>query len=86
MRTLPLLLAALLLGACSTPQDRAAYQQQRVDSMMMEYGPACQRLGYSPNTDQWRDCVIHLNSQDEMRDYFNYPYFYGGRYWHGGRW
>lgn len=87
MRTLPLLLAALLLAACSTPQERAAYMQQKADKMMMEYGPACQRLGYSPNTDQWRACVLHLNSQEEMRDYLNYPYFYGdGPYWRHSRW
>lgn len=87
MRTLPLLLTALLLTACTTPQQRAAYQQQRADDMMMEYGPACQRLGYTPNTDPWRACVMHLNSQDEMRDYLSYPYYGPGPgYWRGRRW
>lgn len=88
MRTLPLLLAALLLAACSTPQERAAYMQQQADEMIRVYGPACERLGYSPNTDQWRACVLHLNSQEEMRDYyyFNSPYYYGPGFWPRRRW
>ncbi len=88
MRPLPLLLAALLLAACSTPQERAAYMQRQADDMVTVYGPACERLGYSPNTDQWRGCVLHLNSQEEMRNYLSYPYFYGDGpgFWRGPRW
>jgi hypothetical protein len=85
MRTLPLTLAALLLGACSTPQERAAYQARQADEMIVEYGPACQRLGYTVNTDQWRACVMHLSAKDEMRTYLSYPYYYGDGpgYWRG---
>lgn len=88
MRTLPLTLAAMMLAACSTPQERAAYNAQQADQMMVEYGPACQRLGYTVNTDQWRACVLHMNSQAEMRTYLSYPYYYGygPGYWHGPYW
>lgn len=85
MRSLPLTLAALLLAACSTPQERAAYQQQQMDAAIVEYGPACQRLGYTQNTDQWRACILNLSAKDEMRTYLSYPYYYGygPGYWHG---
>lgn len=85
MRPLPLTLAALLLAACSTPQERAAYQQQQADEMVIVYGPACQRLGYTQNTDQWRACILNLSAKDEMRTYLSYPYYYGDGpgYWHG---
>ena len=85
MRSLPLTLAALLLAACSTPQERAAYQQQQADEMVVVYGPACQRLGYTANTDQWRACILNLSAKDELRTDLSYPYYYGygPGYWHG---
>jgi hypothetical protein len=85
MRTLPLTLAALLLAACSTPQERAAYQARLADEMIVEYGPACQRLGYVTNTDPLRACVMNLSAKDELRSYLSYPgyYGYGPGYWHG---
>jgi uncharacterized protein YcfL len=87
MRSLPLMLAALLLAACSTPQERAAYQARLADEMLVEYGPACQRLGYTQNTDPWRACVMNLSSKDEMRTYLSYPYYYGdGPGWRGPYW
>ncbi|MGZ5201997.1 MAG: hypothetical protein ACXWC4_19740 [Telluria sp.] len=85
MRSLPLTLAALLLAGCSTPQERAAYQQQLADEMMVVYGPACQHLGYVQNTDQWRACIMNLSAKDELRTYLSYPYYYGygPGYWRG---
>jgi outer membrane PBP1 activator LpoA protein len=86
MRTLSLTLAALLLAACSTPQERAAYMQAQADEMVTVYGPACVRLGYAPNTDQWRACVINLSTKEDLRNYLSYPSYYGPGYWHNGYW
>ena len=39
--------SALLLAACSTPQERAARMQAEMDRIIVEYGPACVRIGYA---------------------------------------
>jgi len=59
MRIVMLMAAsALCLLGCATPQDRALAQQAEVERMMAEFGPACTKVGYTPNTDPWRDCVV----------------------------
>lgn len=90
MRTYILLAATALLAACSTPQERAARLQAEMDSMVATYGPACIRLGYAPNSDPWRNCVLQLSLKDEVERYGSYPSYYAGMgfsRWHaGGRW
>jgi hypothetical protein len=82
-------LVACMLAACSTPQERAARKQAEVEQMMATYGPACQRLGYTPDSDPWRSCVLQLNAQDDLR-YRTSPGYYcngwGPGYWRGGCW
>jgi hypothetical protein len=84
MRSLILPLAALLLVACTTPQQRAAQKQAEMEQMMVVYGPACARLGYAPNSDQWRSCILNLSTKDQL-NYGPYPYYPWG-YSHGGSW
>ena len=88
MRTLMLLPVALLLVACATPQERAAAKQAEMEHDMVIYGPACVRLGYPANSDQWRSCVLQLGTRDELYRYNTYPSYagYGPGYWHGGMW
>lgn len=86
MRTFLLAIASTLcLAGCTTPQERAIQQQADMDRMIVEYGPACVRLGYPPNSDPWRNCVLHLATKDELYRVGNSPYMYGGwggrRYW-----
>lgn len=86
--SLPLAAVPLLaLTACSTPQQRAVQAQAEVEQMMATYGPACSRLGYANNSDQWRTCILNLNARDEMQRYDS-PYYAGYGYgrWGGGRW
>jgi uncharacterized lipoprotein YajG len=85
MRILSLTLALMLLAACSTPQQRAAYAQAQADEMVTVYGPACNRLGYTANTDQWRACILSLSAKEDLRTYLSYPAYYGG-YWQHGYW
>ena len=86
MRTLLLAAAAALcLTACSTLQERAIKQQADMERMMLEYGPACARLGYAVQSDPWRNCIIQLSTKEELSRYGNAPYVYGG--WAGrSRW
>ena len=59
-----LILAASLLAACATPEQRAVAMQRQVDEMITVYGPACERLGYSRDTQPWRDCILRLDAQE----------------------
>lgn len=91
MRTLIVLSAALLLGACATPQQQAAQQQAEMANMIAVYGPACDRLGYTQQTDQWRNCIISLSTKDDLQRYGLNAGFGGGPwgpsyYWGGGFW
>lgn len=90
MRTYIVLATALLLSACATPQERAARKQAEMAEMIAVYGPACDRLGYAQQSDQWRDCIINLSTKDDVQRYGNYPGPgpWGGRYFGGywGRW
>lgn len=75
----------LALAACSTPQQRAERMQSEMAELMTIYGPACARLGYAQNSDQWRHCVLQLSTREELRQVG--PSYYGGwgpRYWRGG--
>ena len=90
MRTSILLLLAAVVGAgCATPEQRAAALQAEMVNMVRTYGPPCARLGYAPNSDPWRNCVLQLSTKDEIRSssYSAYPY-HGRGYWgpHWGYW
>jgi len=77
---------AVLATACSTPQEKSARAQAEMAQPMRIYGPACQ-LGYSANTDPWRECVLHLGTREELQRMgtANGPYgswrYRGGGYW-----
>lgn len=50
-----LMLTALLLVGCATPQERA-------DRAIARFGPYCERLGYTSQTDSWRQCILSLRN------------------------
>lgn len=77
--------SVLLLAACTTPQERAARMQADMDRIVVEYGPACVRLGYQGNSDQWRSCVLQLSTKDDIVRYGTSVYgSYGRGHWGGG--
>lgn len=90
LRYLMLLLTAVFATACTTPQERAARMQAEMESMIQIYGPACGRLGYPANSDQWRNCILQLSVKDELDRYGNRTQFhagYGRSHWRmGGFW
>ena len=73
MRKTVFLAAALALAGCATPEQRAAQWQWEVDQMIVVYGPACEKLGYKPNDDPWRDCVLRLSARDDRRYRYRGP-------------
>ena len=71
MRTFALFVVMIFLAGCVTQAERAAQVQRDVDDMIRVYGPGCEKLGYKPDSDLWRDCVLHLSTKDslERRDF-----------------
>lgn len=82
-----LAVGAVLLAGCATPQERAARMQAEINEMMVVYGPACTRLGYTANSDQWRNCVLQLSIKEEAErhDHPHWSIGYGRGRW-GGYW
>jgi hypothetical protein len=90
MRTIVIAgLASLALAGCSTPEQRAAEMQAEMNRMMVVFGPACGKLGYTTNSDPWRNCVLQLSAKEDAQRY-GYPHYYAGygrsRWAVGGMW
>jgi hypothetical protein len=66
-------ISILLLAGCVTQAERTAQMQREVDEMIQVYGPACEKLGYKADTDQWRDCVLRLSTKDSLSRYSRSP-------------
>ena len=62
----------LMSGCVSTPAERAAKQQREVEQMIEVYGPACDKLGYQKDSDEWRGCVLHLAAQEDYKRFSQY--------------
>ncbi len=87
MRTVVLLFfSAGLLAACATPEEQAVQAQRQMDYMMRVYGPACEKLGYTLQTDLWRNCILQLSAKDDFERYQRYSYpDYPPFFWRGWR-
>ena len=62
----PVLLIVLLSG-CMTTDERAARVQADVEVMIKVYGPGCEKLGFTKDTEQWRQCIMNLSARDSYR-------------------
>lgn len=56
------LIFVLLLAGCSTGDGWNIWtgygEQPSQPSAMQQFADACTRLGYTPDTDPWRDCLL----------------------------
>jgi hypothetical protein len=55
------------LTGCMTQAERTAAAQAEVDDMIKIYGPACEKLGFTKDTDPWRECILHSRAHDDER-------------------
>lgn len=67
-----LILTTLVAGCATSPAERTAQAEREVNQMVQIYGSACSKLGYKPDSDAWRNCVLHLAAQDDMKRYSRY--------------
>lgn len=96
---LPILLITSLLAACATtPEEERANAEREANRLKQTHGQTCENLGYQPETNKWRDCLLELENQrliqqQMMMDRMNwyYPGYYSPFYYaplchrHGGR-
>lgn len=69
---------AVLAASCTTPQEDAARAQAQMAQLMNDYGPACRQLGYTANTDPWRQCVLHMSTREQLQRMNSEVQMYGG--------
>lgn len=87
---LPILLISTLLCACATtPEELRARAEREANRLKQTHGQTCENLGYQPETDEWRDCLLQLESQRLMQQnywYPSYPFYYPSLcHYHGGQ-
>lgn len=72
-----MMLTLLVVGCATNPQ---AEQQKATELMQYKihvYGPACEKLGFTKDTDPWRECVQREYEQTlimRQPNYWDYPY------------
>ena len=72
LRYILMILVLAILPGCMTQAERAAAAKAEVEEMVKVYSPACEKLGYTKDTDPWRDCILRLRAHDDDR-YRNRP-------------
>jgi hypothetical protein len=73
LRHVMTILLLTALGGCMTPAERAEAAKDEVDRMVRVYGPACDKMGFTKDTDPWRECLLRMRAHDDER-YRNRPY------------
>lgn len=67
-------LVLLLLAGCASPEQiaaRQAYEAQQQEAARTAYRErlmaSCESIGYTRNTDQWRQCIMQLHAQNQAQ-------------------
>lgn len=56
----------VLLSACATPEQRAAFKEHPVEALAPQYGPECNKLGHATGSASWRDCILRSSREDQL--------------------
>jgi hypothetical protein len=71
MKAIPLLLCVAAISGCATPEQiaaRRAYEAQQQEQAVAAYTEGlarqCEGIGYTRNTDPWRQCIIQIHGQN----------------------
>jgi hypothetical protein len=65
LRNILMVLMLVAVTGCMTQADRTAAAQAEVDDMIKVYGPACEKLGFTKDTDKWRECILHSRAHND---------------------
>lgn len=53
-----LTLSTLALAGCATPAQDAVKFEQQFERRVQTYGASCEKIGFTRDTDPWRNCVL----------------------------
>ena len=67
LRNALIVLVLAVQAGCMTQAERVAAQKAEVDEMIKIYGPACDKLGYTRDSDPWRDCILRMRAHDDEK-------------------
>lgn len=82
MRGIYLLSLLLIITGCaSNPAAEQKRATELMDYKIRVYGPACEKLGFTKDTDTWRDCVQREYEQTIMGQQYNWNYPYTSPYY-----
>lgn len=62
-------MATALLAACGSTQEMTAYGNDPVMALAGEYGPACERMGYGRESNEWRRCIAQSTTRADLARY-----------------
>lgn len=57
---------AFLAGCATTSEELASQAEADALRISQQFGSACNRLGYLPDTDPWRNCLLALAQRDTV--------------------
>lgn len=85
---LVIMFALFAAGCASNPQAEQQKATQLMQYKIHVYGPACEKLGFTKDTDPWRECIQREYEQTlimrQPYNYWDYPYvtpYYGRPYY-----
>jgi hypothetical protein len=88
--TYMLYLITLLSSCVSDPLAQQKQATKLMEYKVQVYGPACEKLGFEKNTNEWRECIQREYEQTLIRQqnlldnfywnqYYSHPYYYQRR-------
>lgn len=57
------LLLVIFVSACATPEQQRQAEEDYLTSLIVKYGPPCDRAGFKTGTDEWGRCIASLRNE-----------------------
>jgi len=81
-----LALIAMTAGCATDPAAQQKFALEQMEYKLKVYGPACEKLGFTKDTDEWRSCIQReyeqvllrrqsIRSNDYWGPYYRPPYW-----------
>jgi len=82
MRVITIFAFMLLFAGCATnPQAEQQRATKQMEYKIQVYGPACEKLGFTKDTDAWRECIQREYEQTISQQQRNWDYPYWSPYY-----
>jgi hypothetical protein len=74
-------LATLLAGCASDPLAQQKQATKMMEYKLQIYGPACEKLGFAKDTNEWRECIQREYEQVIIRQQYQLDNFYWNQFY-----